>query len=570
MDTVNFASLGFGSTVSAAGEDTPLLRGHHSSSFDRVLQEQRRNADGTLAVLMIVFALFCFIWAPVMLRRCRGHNLSAREASVHDLARFEAEARAVRATLQRMSMMGNNGSERGPRGDPHLEHRREFLDNALLTKKVIFQNEVEGKEDNTIGDENDDESNETESDQQKTSKRKKGNVIVLVNTIKHQKENTATSPKSAKEDGEEDQNSLQENTESTPENSSPTDENKSDSITKHKSQSEDSQLEPCSICLAEYKDGDEICWSHNEKCNHFFHKTCIQTWLLTNEECPCCRQDFLCLWGDEDDEDEGEGGYRRPRHTYTAQPTSSLDWAEELAEEIQERILQRQRQLQAELYRRERLLSLQQQPLPGDGPRSPARNTVISVDDMAAGLLLYRHFPMQFASDPRRIALSVLERANMENSHHISDDNNAGGDIEVSHFGMSHGVSNWQSYQPDHHILSFPPASGITAPRTSVFELVDQSSRRRGMGEQASLRFSPLGTSRRFFASVSSSLNSPASQSAADASENNVSQNTAAASVYNPDSSSTPAAGNAGPRQAANSGAIEEEEHEDGIITVSA
>lgn len=31
-------------------------------SFGRLLTEQRRSTDGTLAVLMIVFALFCFIW----------------------------------------------------------------------------------------------------------------------------------------------------------------------------------------------------------------------------------------------------------------------------------------------------------------------------------------------------------------------------------------------------------------------------------------------------------------------------------------------------------------------------
>lgn len=560
MDTLNFASLGNGSIMSASGEDTPLLRGYHSSSMDRLLQEQRRNADGTLAVLMIVFALFCFIWAPVMLRRCRGHNMSAHEANVHDLARFEAEARAVRATLQRMSMMGNSGSELAPRVDPHLEHRREFLDNALLTKKVIFQSELEGKEGNTIGEENDDESGESRSDEENPPKRKKGNVIVLVNTIKHKKD--STSPKSAKEVGNEDENSPKEDAKSTPEKNSPSaDDKHQDSITESKS--EDSQLEPCSICLTEYKDGDEICWSHNDKCNHFFHKACIQTWLLTHEECPCCRQDFLCLWGDEDDEEE-EGGYRRPRHTYTAQPTSSLDWAEELAEEIQERILQRQRQLQEELHRREHVLSLQQQPLSGNSPRSTARNTVISVDDMAAGLLLYRHFPMQFASDPRRLALASLERANMEQNN-----SNTGGDVEVSHFGMSHGVPNWQTYQPEHHIVRLSPASRINAPRTSVFELVDRSSRQRRMEEQTSPRFSPLETSRRFFFSVSSSLNSPSSQSTTDASANNtVSPSNAAAN--NPESPSTPAVSNVEPRQAASNRTIEEEVHEDGVITVSA
>ena len=36
--------------------------GAEQHPFIRQLTEQRRNTDGTLAVLMIVFALFCFIW----------------------------------------------------------------------------------------------------------------------------------------------------------------------------------------------------------------------------------------------------------------------------------------------------------------------------------------------------------------------------------------------------------------------------------------------------------------------------------------------------------------------------
>ena len=40
-----------------------LLRGQDAAfSTGRILQEQRHHSDGTLAVLMIVFALFCFIW----------------------------------------------------------------------------------------------------------------------------------------------------------------------------------------------------------------------------------------------------------------------------------------------------------------------------------------------------------------------------------------------------------------------------------------------------------------------------------------------------------------------------
>ena len=78
------------------------------------------------------------------MRRCRGANSHQRaQEDVHDLARFEAEARAMRATLQRMSVGGFGRGSGGISGvsdgptleeEQQLEHRREFLDNALLTK----------------------------------------------------------------------------------------------------------------------------------------------------------------------------------------------------------------------------------------------------------------------------------------------------------------------------------------------------------------------------------------------------------------------------------------------------
>ncbi|KAL3943243.1 MAG: hypothetical protein SGBAC_002688 [Bacillariaceae sp.] len=49
----------------------------------------------------------------------------------------------------------------------------------------------------------------------------------------------------------------------------------------------------CAICVASYEEGDEICWSNNHKCQHCFHKECIQEWLLLHEECPFCRLPFL-------------------------------------------------------------------------------------------------------------------------------------------------------------------------------------------------------------------------------------------------------------------------------------
>lgn len=113
---------------------------------------------------------------------------------------------------------------------------------------------------------------------------------------------------------------------------------------------------------------------------------------------------------------------------------------------------------------------------------------------------------MQFASDPRRLALSSLEQERNEDN----DD-----DVEVAHFGLQlHSPS--QSYRPDQPIV-------VAAPGMSLFEIVDRSSRRRHLspGDHQPAPFfssAALDTSRRFFArdtprspstSPSGSSNSP-------------------------------------------------------------
>lgn len=92
----------------------------------------------------------CVIYrAPVFLRRCRGNtgdndrNTTMEDEDLYDMARFEAEARAMRRTLARMSIYG--GAANGlfsshEEGDDELsssrqlQHRKEFLDASLLTK----------------------------------------------------------------------------------------------------------------------------------------------------------------------------------------------------------------------------------------------------------------------------------------------------------------------------------------------------------------------------------------------------------------------------------------------------
>lgn len=49
----------------------------------------------------------------------------------------------------------------------------------------------------------------------------------------------------------------------------------------------------CFICLKSYKVGDTIYWSPNDECTHSFHSKCMMRWLLKNNECPLCQNDFL-------------------------------------------------------------------------------------------------------------------------------------------------------------------------------------------------------------------------------------------------------------------------------------
>jgi len=56
----------------------------------------------------------------------------------------------------------------------------------------------------------------------------------------------------------------------------------------------------CSICLEPYREGDDICWSQNEKCAHVYHLDCIVDWLMNSDECPLCRADYLKEEGSSD------------------------------------------------------------------------------------------------------------------------------------------------------------------------------------------------------------------------------------------------------------------------------
>ena len=45
----------------------------------------------------------------------------------------------------------------------------------------------------------------------------------------------------------------------------------------------------CSICLADFEAGDEL---RALPCSHAFHCGCIDQWLKTSRQCPCCRREL--------------------------------------------------------------------------------------------------------------------------------------------------------------------------------------------------------------------------------------------------------------------------------------
>jgi len=45
--------------------------------------------------------------------------------------------------------------------------------------------------------------------------------------------------------------------------------------------------EPCSICLSEFIQGDQV--RRLPGCNHCFHQSCVDLWLLQQAQCPLCK-----------------------------------------------------------------------------------------------------------------------------------------------------------------------------------------------------------------------------------------------------------------------------------------
>uniref|UniRef100_A0AAY4ERI6 RING-type domain-containing protein n=1 Tax=Denticeps clupeoides TaxID=299321 RepID=A0AAY4ERI6_9TELE len=51
-----------------------------------------------------------------------------------------------------------------------------------------------------------------------------------------------------------------------------------------------SEAHSCAVCIEGYKEGEVVTVL---TCSHFFHKSCIEPWLLEHRTCPMCKSDIL-------------------------------------------------------------------------------------------------------------------------------------------------------------------------------------------------------------------------------------------------------------------------------------
>lgn len=63
------------------------------------------------------------------------------------------------------------------------------------------------------------------------------------------------------------------------------------------------EADTCAVCIDAYKPGDVVSVL---TCSHFFHKTCIEPWLLEHRTCPMCKCDILKSLGVEMEGEEPE------------------------------------------------------------------------------------------------------------------------------------------------------------------------------------------------------------------------------------------------------------------------
>lgn len=71
-------------------------------------------------------------------------------------------------------------------------------------------------------------------------------------------------------------------------------------LTRHDEEA-NSESHMCAVCIESYRMGDVVTVL---TCDHIFHKTCIEPWLLEKRTCPMCKCDILKALGVEDESKE--------------------------------------------------------------------------------------------------------------------------------------------------------------------------------------------------------------------------------------------------------------------------
>ncbi|XP_058148235.1 E3 ubiquitin-protein ligase RNF128 isoform X6 [Dasypus novemcinctus] len=75
----------------------------------------------------------------------------------------------------------------------------------------------------------------------------------------------------------------------------------------------------CAVCIELYKPNDLV---RILTCNHIFHKTCVDPWLLEHRTCPMCKCDILKALGIEVDVEDGSVSLQAPVSNETSNSTS--------------------------------------------------------------------------------------------------------------------------------------------------------------------------------------------------------------------------------------------------------
>jgi len=138
--------------------------------------------------------------------------------------------------------------------------------------------------------------------------------IIELSEWQHEKTSKAFTPEEdlEKNNSENDSNEQVNSSEKTPtvevNNEDADVENQNNKVIEEREQVSDEKEEKahCSICLTEFRLGDELSWSRDLKCKHVFHSECLIPWLMKNNECPFCRENIVEDDNDVSKDKEGE------------------------------------------------------------------------------------------------------------------------------------------------------------------------------------------------------------------------------------------------------------------------